>query len=768
MPIFQSRFIHSLFCAAIALSASFAAVGAEPVSVPEKTSRQSKAEVARVAQTVGRILEQGHYTRQQLDDAMSEKIFDNYIRMLDYNRLYFTQKDIDEFRARYEDSLDDTLLRGDLSPAEDIFKRFEKRVEDRVAKNKVLAGKEFAFDTDETIELNRDEAAWPSDEAAADALWRKRITAELLQEELSDTRLDSPEVTITRRYDQVLRNIHEQEYEDIMNTYLSAVTQAYDPHSSYLSPRDMENFEISMRLSLVGVGAVLRSEDGYAKVVEVVPGGPADKEGSLQANDRIAGVAQGDEEFNDVVGMKLDKVVDQIRGKKGTTVRLLVAPSNAGDPSARKVITIVRDEVKLKDQEAKAELIELPAGDDMPAAKIGWITLPSFYANMNRDGKGAPKSTTEDVSRLLERLEKEGIEGLVIDLRKDGGGSLEEAIKLTSCFVPPGPIVQSKDSTGFVRVSNHKGNQVYTGPLIVLVNRLSASASEIFAAALQDYGRAIIVGDERSFGKGTVQQLVDVSRYMPFFSLAGSDAGAIKLTVQKFYRVSGGSTQLKGVESDIVLPSITDTDEIGEGALLNPLQYDEVDRQLSDESTTLNLFLPALKARSAQRVQLEPEFQFILEDSQRLNKRLEENKLSLNREKREAEIEEDKKRVETRGEVREKRGPALEAIAYELTLDNVDSPELVEVPFDREPKKSLYDVESGEVVEPIDGTPLAEDSKDDKTAKTEEGEKSKAEEDKPIAPDAIRNETLLIMRDLIDLKNTTKMAKTNPEVAEKQ
>ncbi|MFV0416161.1 MAG: carboxy terminal-processing peptidase [Chthoniobacterales bacterium] len=765
--MFPTRFILTLFFVAGALS-----VHANDVSVSEKTSRQDKSQIAKVAQTVARILEQGHYTRQSLDDNMSEKVFDNYIRMLDYNRLYFTQKDIDEFRERYVNSLDDSLLRGDLTPAETIFKRFEERVKDRVEKNKALAKTKFAFNTDETIRLNRDEAAWPADDAAADALWRKRITAELLQEELSDTRLDTPEVTITRRYNQVLRNIEEQEYEDVMKTYFSALTQAYDPHSTYLSPRDMENFEISMRLSLVGVGAVLRSEDGYAKIIEVVPGGPADKEGSLKANDRIAGVAQGDEEFTDVVGMKLDKVVDQIRGKKGTTVRLLVAPGSASDPSTRKVVTIVRDKVQLKDQEAKAELIELPASEGIPAAKIGWITLPSFYANMDRDGKGSPKSTTEDVQRLLVRLEKEGIEGLVIDLRKDGGGSLEEAIKLTSCFVPPGPIVQAKDSTGYVRVSNHKGSQIYTGPLIVLVNRLSASASEIFAAALQDYGRAIIVGDERSFGKGTVQQLIDVGRYMPFFSLSGSDAGSIKLTVQKFYRVSGGSTQLKGVESDIVLPSITDTDEIGEGALINPLQYDEVSSQASDQSTILDLFLPALKKRSAERVQVEPEFQFIMQDSERLNKRLEENKLSLNRKKREAEIEEDKKRGEERDEIREKRGPAFEAVAYELTLDNVDDPELTMVPFDRERKKNIYEAESAPTNKK--GEAKSSSKADDKknsnknaTVKTD-AESADEEEDKPVAPDAIRNETLLIMRDLIELRNTTKMAKANPEVAAEQ
>jgi len=705
-------------------------------------SNSSPADQGQVAQAVARLLEQGHYSRQKLNDEMSEKIFENYLRLLDYNRLYFTQQDIDSFRQKYGTSFDDALLRGDLTPAQEIYDLFRERVESRIKKNKELAAREFKFDSDRTVEINRQKADWPKDEAEADRLWADRIEAELLQEHLSETRIDPPVKVLTRRYDQILRNVRDQEYEDMVKTFLTALAQAYDPHSDYLSPSDMENFAISMRLSLVGVGAVLRSEDGYAKVMEVVPGGPADRDGRLQVNDRIAAVAQGEEDFEDVVDMKLDKVVERIRGKKGTNVRLLVVPADATDPSKRDVIEIVRDEVQLKDQEAKAELIEFAPQEGQPAKRIGWITLPSFYANMDRKPGSPPKSTTEDVSRLLTRLNKEGIRGLVIDLRRDGGGSLEEAVKLTGLFVPPGPVVQAKDANGRISVSRDDSSQIYDGPLIVLMNRLSASASEIFAAALQDYGRAVIVGDERSFGKGTVQQVVDVGRYMPFFSLAASDAGSLKLTVQKFYRVGGGSTQLNGVESDIVLPSLTDTPEIGEGALTNPLEYDEVSPLPVDRFLGHDLYLSTLRERSAARLQPEPEFQFIAEDITRLKARLDENQISLNKELRKAEIAADKARREGREQARLSRGPALAAQAYELTLDNVDAPELQLVAFDRRGKnsKSLEDEELvGEVA----------------------SSEAKADESKPAPPDAIRNETLLIMRDFIELSGRKKTARVD-------
>jgi carboxyl-terminal processing protease len=694
-----------------------------------------------IATTVARLLEQGHYTRQKLDEELSAQFFDNYLRLLDYNRLYLLQSDVDEFRAKYGDSLHELILRGDVSPAHEIFARFRQRVEERVAKNMKLLHETFDFSSDRTVEINRQKSAWPKDEAEADALWRNRLEGEKLGEVLSETRIDSPEEVLTRRYNQILRNVRDQEDEDIIKTFLSALAQTYDPHSDYLSPSDMENFAISMRLSLVGVGAVLRSDEGYARVMEVVPGGPADLDGRLQVNDRIAAVAQGDNPFEDTVDLKLDKVVEKIRGQKGTTVRLLVVPANATDVSQRNVIEIVRDQVQLKDQEARAELIQMPSDDGHAPARIGWITLPSFYSsNVDPSRGGERKSTTEDVSLLLNRLTAEGIDGLVIDLRRDGGGSLEEAINLTGLFIPEGPVVQVKDTNGRVSVqADNSGRTLYNGPMIVLMNRLSASASEIFAAALQDYGRALIVGDERSFGKGTVQQVIEVGRFLPFFSMAGADAGNLKLTVQKFYRVKGGSTQLRGVESDIVLPSMTDSDEIGEGSLTSPLPYDEVAPRLITPSPVGPLaFLEEIRQRSEQRVQKEPEFQFIAEDMTRLRERIETNRLSLNKKERKAENAAEKERRELRAEMRRTRGPALAATVWDVTLDVVDEPELVKVAFDRQLKRSSFEIE-----EP--------------TEATEEGKEA------PPVPDAVRIEALKIMQDMVELGTAGKTANVKPQ-----
>lgn len=705
------------------------------LAIPSLSAAEDSAEKRQVVTAVSRLLEQGHYTREKLNDEISVKFLESYLRLLDYNRLYFLQSDIDEFQKKYGTTLDDSLLRGELEPAETIYNRFKQRLEARVKSNLELIEKKHDYKSDRTVQINRQKADWPKDQADADRLWTDRIEAELLQEELSKDRVDSPAKILTRRYNQILRNFKEQDEEDIIKTYLSALAQTYDPHSDYLSPSDMENFSISMRLSLVGVGAVLRSDEGYARVVEVVPGGPADRDGRLRANDRIAAVAQGNKDFEDVMDMKLDKVVEKIRGEKGSTVRLLVVPTDATDPSKREVIEIVRDEVKLKEQEAKAEVIDVK-GSDGRAYRLGWITLPSFYANMDRSNGSSAKSTTDDVQRLITRLNAEGIEGLVMDLRRDGGGSLEEAIRLTGLFIPSGPVVQAKDANGRVSVSRDDDTQVaYSGPMVVLMNRLSASASEIFAAALQDYGRAVIVGDERSFGKGTVQQVIDVGRFMPFFSLAASDAGSLKLTVQKFYRVKGGSTQLNGVASDVVLPSLTDNPEIGESSMPNAMPYDEVATRPIDRFMGHSLYLDELRRRSSERVNEDPEFRYSQDDISRVKKRIEENQISLNKASREAELAADKARQAARNAERKARGPAIDATAYELTLDTVDAPKLQAVAFDRKPKKGSYlDEDEAEV-------------------------KKDGEEEKTVPPDPIRNEALRIVEDLINLSGYKKTAK---------
>jgi carboxyl-terminal processing protease len=488
----------------------------------------------------------------------------------------------------------------------------------------------------------------------------------------------------------------------------------------------------------VGIGAVLRSEDGYAKIMELVPGGPADLDGRLRVGDRILAVAQGDDEFEDVVDMKLDKVVEKIRGSKGSLVRLQVIPNDADDPSKRSIVEITRDEVKLKDQEAKAELLDVTEPDGS-VRRIGWITLPSFYANMS--GNGEPKSTTADVQALLERLKQENIEGLVIDLRRDGGGSLEEAINLTGLFIPRGPVVQAKDTNGKITVNSDKNPEVaYDGPMVVLMNRLSASASEIFAAALQDYGRAVVVGDTRSFGKGTVQTVIDLDKSMslPFFNLERPPAGALKLTIQKFYRVRGGSTQKNGVESDIILPSRTDNPEVGESSLRNPLEYDEVAPVIASAPDTTFLFLDELRRRSADRVGADPEFAYVREDMARLRDRIEKNRISINEEIRRKELADDKQRKEARKAERAERGPIVNAKAWQITLDDAKSgrKELEVVDYERERDKKYLDEES----------------------EAEEAELEKKGEKKKPEPDPIRNEAVRIMGDLIGLSNIARTA----------
>jgi carboxyl-terminal processing protease len=709
------------------------------------TNETASTDMAPVAVTVARMLEQGHYLHplslseknpprleSEPPETMSERVLRNYFNMLDYTHLYFTKGDIDEFIQRFSPTLASDILHGDLTAPREIFTRFRQRVNDRVAKNRELAASPHDFSSTNNVEIDRKKAPWPADLQQADHLWSDRIEAELLGENLIEHPLNPPAKVVTKRYDQFLKSVNEQSDEDVIKTFLVALSQSYDPHSEYMSPSDMENFNIQMRLSLVGIGAVLRTDDGYAKIVEVVPGGPADKDGRLKANDKIAAVAQGNQPFEDVVDMKLDKVVEKIRGSKGSQVRLQVIPANATDPSKRKVIEITREEVKLKESEAKGEVIDSvnPEGKQV---KIGWLTVPSFYAEMDKHGEGDAKSTTKDVRRIIERMKKEGIEGLVIDLRRDGGGSLEEAINLTGLFVGSGPVVQAKDANGKVTVAkDEEGQPFYTGPVIVLANRLSASASEIFAAALQDYGRAVIVGDQRSFGKGTVQTLLDVGKFMPLFHDEGSKAGSLKLTIQKFYRVSGGSTQHRGVLSDIVLPSPTDTPEIGESSLPNPLAYDEVDPQPVNKFAFTSPFIATLKERSADRVSKDPEFRYISEDMKRFREKLDLNQLSLNEKIRKEELAQEKIRKADRKKER-KLHPVIEPAAYEVSLDTVDKPVLPKVTIKKKP-----------AVEKVSKDPDAEEDEAD-TAQT---------------PDPIRHEAINIIQDLTSDIQNLRTAKT--------
>src|ERR1700736_4965593 len=638
---------------------------------------EAKSDAEQICVSVGRLLEEGHYTHQQLSADVSQKFLKNYLELLDFSHLFFTQKDVDSLTAKYGTALGDDVLLGNLKPAFEIYDLYQKRVDDRVAKVKELLKQPFDFKTNATVEVRREKAPWPKDEADANELWRGRIASELLQETLSEHPIEPGPQLVGRRYDRIARNVHEEDRDEQVKLYLDALAQTYDPHSEYLSKADFKNFNIQMGLSLVGIGAMLRTEDGYAKIESLVPGGPAQTDGRLKVGDRITAVGQGSGEYVDVRDMRLDKVVEQIRGKKGSKVRLLAIPANASDPSQRKNVELVRDEIKLKDQEARADII-IKKDESGDKVKLGWLTLPSFYADMDRHSK----STTRDVLVLLKRLKKENIAGFVIDLRRDGGGSLEEAISLTGLFLKSGPIVQTKGSNGNIVISSDPDPGIaYSGPLIVLTSRQSASASEIFAAALQDYGRAVVVGDKNTFGKGTVQTILPIGRFTSLLGSRSDDDGELKLTIQKFYRVAGGSTQLHGVASDIVVPTLTDLPEFGEGALKNCLPYDEVPvAHYTKWSDGHPLFIEELKHRSAERVKGNSEFHYVMEDMERLRQKLNDNRISLNEDARRKEIEDDKIRKETRSKERLARHEEEPRI-YRLTLDTVDKPNLQLIMF---------------------------------------------------------------------------------------
>jgi len=734
----KSSFQRSLACCAILFAF---AIAAPPAVAASKET---------IAMSVGRLLEEGHYTRGKLNEEVSKKFLQTYLELLDFSHLFFTQQDVDALNAKYGSSIAGDVLLGNLKPAYEIYDLYAKRVDERVAKVKDLLKQPIDFKGDATIELSRQKSPWPKDEAEADQLWRGRINSELLQEHLSEHPIEPGPQLVARRYDRLARNVHEQDKDEQMKLFLDALAQTYDPHSEYLSKADMKNFSINMGLSLVGIGAMLRSEDGYAKIESLVPGGPAQVDGRLKVGDRITAVAQAQADFVDVREMRLDKVVEMIRGKKGTRVRLLVIPSDVTDPSHRKNVELVRDEIKLKDQEARADII-LRKDENGNPIKLGWLTLPSFYADMDRH----QKSTTRDVLALLKRLKKENIAGLVVDLRRNGGGSLEEALSLTGLFLKSGPIVQTKDYNGSIRISPDPSSMAYSGPLVVLTSRQSASASEIFAAALQDYGRAVIVGDKNTFGKGTVQTILPIGRFASLLGSRSDEDGALKLTIQKFYRVAGGSTQLHGVASDIVLPSLSDLPEFGEGALKNALPYDEVPRaKYTKWSDTHSLFVDQLKRRSEERVKNDPEFHYVMEDIGRLRHKLDENRISLNEDLRKKELADDKLRKEMRSKERLARNEEEPRI-YRLTLDTVDKPNLQLIMY---PGKLAEAKKNG--ASPKVDPEAAPDADTDLTAGVGVGDDAKEP-----AIDPERDETLNILADLVDLSRGPKTASANTDKA---
>ena len=566
-------------------------------SIIEYTEQQRDTAVEMVAK-----LQERHYAKLPYGDELSSQHLDNYVNSLDSGKMFFTAVDLADFE-QYRSVMDDQLQEGKLDGGFTIFNRYHQRVQDRLNNvsdtlPETVAAMDFTID--ESYPLDMEDRQWAKDQAELDDRWRKQLKNQVLSLKIADKDEDEIVPTLQKRYDRQLQSVTKYNSQDVFQIYANALTELYDPHTNYLSPRSTENFNINMSLSLEGIGAVLQMEDEYTKVSSLVAKGPADKEGELRPSDRIVSVGQGvDGALEDIIGWRLDEVVQLIRGPKDTTVRLEVIPAKSKSTDERKVITIVRNKVKLEEQSAQKKMLEIPAGDEI--IKIGVIDIPAFYIDFDamRRGEKDYKSTTRDVKKLLQELEIDGVDGIIIDLRNNGGGSLQEANELTGLFIEYGPTVQIRHSSRRVwRDGKRLKSPYYEGPLVVLVNRLSASASEIFAGAMQDYERAIIVGDS-SFGKGTVQTLVPLTE------------GQLKITESKFYRISGESTQHRGVIPDVEFPSIYDTTEIGESALDHALRWDQISPVRHINYDDFSSVLPDIQTQFLERSTHNPDFIFL-------------------------------------------------------------------------------------------------------------------------------------------------------------
>ncbi len=567
------------------------------------------------------LLKRHHYSKPPLDDARSVIIYDSYLKLLDPSRSYFMASDIAEF-DKWKTQFDDFLKSGDLNAGFTIYKRYLDRVKARLdfALAELNKGVDkIDFTAKETLLIDRKDAPWLKNTAELDDLWRKRVKDEVLRQKIAGKDSKQIQETLTKRYKNQLARLDQTRAEDIFQAYINTFAMSYDPHTNYLSPDNAENFDINMSLSLEGIGAVLQSDNDQVKVVRLVPAGPADKTKQVAPADKIIGVAQGNKEMVDVVGWRLDEVVKLIRGPKGTVVRLEVIPaSNAPNDQTSKIVPITREAVKLEDQAVKKSVLNLK--QDGKDYKLGVIEIPAFYLDFKAFRAGDPdyKSTTRDVKKLLTELQKDKVDGVVIDLRNNGGGSLQEATELTSLFIDKGPTVLVRNADGRVDVlEDENPGAFYKGPMALLVNRLSASASEIFAGAMQDYHRALIIGGQ-TFGKGTVQTIQPLNH------------GELKLTLAKFYRVSGQSTQHQGVLPDIDYPSIIDTKEIGESALPEAMPWDTIRAAIKPAIDPFKPYISQLKSEHDVRSAKDAEFVFIRDKLALAQKLMAEKTVSLN------------------------------------------------------------------------------------------------------------------------------------------
>ncbi|MBO9482462.1 carboxy terminal-processing peptidase [Salinisphaera sp. G21_0] len=676
-PAKRMRLFFSALLFTALLSGNLAQAVDKDISQPVPTLMPNLQQAIASVHVV-QLLSRSHYRKIPLDQSNMEKVFDRYLDRLDPNRSFFLQADIQEFEP-YRKKLGDSLKSGDLNPAFAIFNRYRERAEERarfMLKQLELGINNLNLRKNEELVIERKDEPWLTSKQAQQRLWIKQFKDSVLSQKLNNKTDEEIINQLRRRNTNLLRRLHQSKSEDAFQTYINAFAGIYDPHTQYFSPQTAENFDINMSLSLEGIGAVLSAEDEYTRVVSVVPGGPAEKAGQLKPGDKIVSVGQGKKGIlEDVVGMRLDDVVKLIRGAKHTLVRLEIIPGSSNDSSTR-VYEIVRDRVKLEEQDAASKIIEVPMNGK--TSRIGVIELPTFYIDFKAAQAGDPdyKSTTRDVRRLLEKLKKEKVDGLIIDLRGNGGGSLQEANELTGLFIDKGPTVVVRNNRGRAeRQEDPDSEQLYEGPMVVMIDRLSASASEIFAGAMQDYGRALIVGSQ-SYGKGTVQSIQPLNH------------GQLKLTLAKFYRISGQSTQNRGVIPDIIFPSLYDGRDIGEDTLPDALPWDNISPVSYRPYANLSPYLPELQKKHEFRTRKNADFVYLHEMKDYFEHYENQKKVSLNQERRQLELQTMRsQRLAIENRLRKSRGLALLNNLDEL--EEINNQEQEQKKKDKEPDAFL-------------------------------------------------------------------------------
>jgi carboxyl-terminal processing protease len=717
-----------------------------------------QADFDEVGKQMAIMLQNSHFARIPFNAELSARFLDDYLKDLDSQKLYFTQDDVTLLETKYGNQLHTLILHGNSLPAAtEIYRLFEKRVEERmVLTEKLLKGPKFDFSVSESVMLSRKDASWFKNDLEIAEIWRLQIKEAVLGETLRRELLTklakeqgksdpsasdrSPNEKVSLRYKRFLNSVKDVDDEEIANYFLSSIARAYDPHTEYMSFRETSRFKDGMKNELVGIGALLQAEeDGATKITGLVVGGPADRDGVLKLNDRVVAVdtlnTGKPEDMVDIMFMKVDKVVGFVRGKKDTLVALKVEPAGAV-PGVTKIVVIQRGRVEMKDEQASGEIIEIK-GKNGRSRRLGFITLPSFYSDFE---EGQVRCSV-DVEKIVKRLNEEKVDGLIFDVRNNGGGSLTEVQRMTGFFTGSGPVVQVKNTLGQVQVNESEvGKPIYTGPMVLITDKGSASASEILAGALQDFNRAVIVGDTSTFGKGTVQQPMDIGRMLPLFA-AKNRAGSLKVTTQKFYRPSGSSTQMDGVAADIVVPSLTDASDIGECYLDHPLPHDRI-RPAADFKPLDRqaLFLPRLKELSQERLNGCKDFSYVIQDIVKAKDRLRVNVVSLDKSSRERDLGDSDLLQKERNIERKSRFQKItesdkeSMVFFKLSLEDLAKNVSLR-PYDPSVENSSYMRRAKDNTADLDLTPKW-----------------------PSGLDPLKRESLSVLGDLIDLTDNARLA----------